>query len=529
MKLHYGFDHIKKRCHPGDILAVRRPAARVRSFEQTLMPKRLVSKQLVEDISDPCVRDALLGIHHGSLQECSLDFGGMNFATSDPDPCRKHDNPLSMFFRVSLQNPMAVKGQASDNKVDWIIGEVVIVELQVLLKCQSDVFVWTEPSDADASLQLLAPGDALVDGLIGFRRDEEKYFFLLELVDLPDAIKIEALRSLKHLMDIAAFAASGNVLSLVNEEAAEQRNVLRILAERRVVDCVADSDAVSEWCLASGVQERLEPVTRCYQAHLACTAQLTLPINDMSVLDLAGLLKSRGWKHQFWDRCQSTSRVPPVNVIGRRPKVWWTYAGKGDGIVNIWYLKVLASVDSLTCTEVPHFESERFYRELLSGKQRKARGMQMISDVGFEFDDFADSEAKRHRSDGHDAGTAGGKGKKHTHSTSDKTHTWGAALLTYSVRKSTGIARYQATCHLVCRHKNLLGKKTPCTRSLDIKGEFTEDIVLRHLRDWICHAKDPSAPTKYSAHLVFYHVDSCKRRGYATHLFGEVVKTYLTF
>ena len=257
--------------------------------------------------------------------------------------------------------------------------------------------------------------------------------------------------------------------------------------------CVGGDEAsISSWQFKRSEFEALEPVVKLTSFKPMVQAQETEKLQDMSVLDLMQQLEKKGWKHEFWSN-RKKERPPPVNV--KRPiLVWYT---KGDQshlenpVVSTKYLLALADIEHVKVDFIAHFEKDGYYKSIFSAEhaQKAAKLVKFDDDVGIGLSDLDDIEPKPKKSklgmkaalQSCASGSAGETSQtkvKRTRTTSSKSFWWGSALFTHST-SSKGMQCFQATCHRVHSHNNLLGRRTGCRKRININGQVTEEVAIR--------------------------------------------------
>jgi len=81
----------------------------------------------------------------------------------------------SVFFKVELKNPQAIKGQQASYATAWGKQDIVVTRLEVLHldAANKDVFVWTEPADMCKDVLVLSPTDDFVRNVMGWMAEPE--------------------------------------------------------------------------------------------------------------------------------------------------------------------------------------------------------------------------------------------------------------------------------------------------------------------------------------------------------------------
>jgi hypothetical protein len=162
--------------------------AKLRHFAEMMAPQRLVTQRLLQEVNCKAVQERLLAFQYdlgnAANGPFSSDLGGLD--AFEEETCTQSGYAKFMFLRLATSRPDLVKGQAFDGEASYVSGESVIVELPMLLRdhLSTTFYLWSEAADTMKSMHLLAPSDELIDELLIFRREEEKFYFLPGLRDL---------------------------------------------------------------------------------------------------------------------------------------------------------------------------------------------------------------------------------------------------------------------------------------------------------------------------------------------------------
>jgi hypothetical protein len=301
------------------------------------------------------------------------------------------------------------------------------------------------------------------------------------------------------LVDQGGFQSSGVVCNLTLPQHGSIHTALLELASIGVTICKTASSDVASWVLHDDAMDMMEPVNRMFDPELMVKPRLDGALEDMTVIDLVGVSKSKGWKLDIWSpRKKSKSPEPllpePVLVVEQRPKKFWTTEPKTDSdelSLGRNYLLALLSLEKISKPEILHLQPETYYKELLgiqverSGKRSQASAA-IESDIGTNIaalEDFRPQKKSRAKpvpgpvllQVGGSSGSGGpqakakAKGQPHKKTKSEKTFEWGAALLTHSVKRN-GTIICQASCHRVKGHANFINKDSTCRKTFTISA-----------------------------------------------------------
>ena len=356
-----------------------------------------------------------------------------------------------------------------------------------------DCFVYTEPADRHQDLQLLASSDGLLSRLQIWTADQEKYYWNASLK--PDEGRHrDCMNAIKVLMDAQAvegtgvFNASSVDVTLVDS--------LKELQRLEVVVRLGGADGeVTSWAIPRSVADTLEPCSRLHSRNFAVlTASKHDVPSEMSIMDLVSALEAQHWTQGLWDTSVA-AKPPPINVKTGRPKRFYVKSDSSNPVLSKAYLQVLLSLSKITCASlVEHFESDTHYKWLLSdGRARKrVRGPPVLLDETAELNALMDGP-RRGRGRGR-GGVSGGRGRGavegRTRGVDPRSHAWGKAYMTYSVKKD-GSEVIQATCHRTHSHPHAPGKpSTVCRQTFTVSGEHTAENCLRLLKMWVGLAPD---------------------------------------
>ena len=446
----------------------------------------------------------------------------------------------SVFFKVELKNPQQIQGQQASYATAWGKQDIVVTRLEVLHLdvANKDVFVWTEPADMCKDVLVLSPTDDFVRHVQGWMADPEKFYFGAEWC-IHSPIR-DALVGLKALVDQGAFQSSGVVCNLTLPQHGSIHTALLELASIGVTICKTASSDVASWVLHDDAMDMMEPVNRMMNSGPMVKPRLDGALEDMTVIDLVGVLKSKGWKLAIWNAPQKgKSQEPllpkPVLVVKQRPKKFWTTEPKTDSdelSLGRNYLLALLSLEKISKPEILHLQPETYYKELLGiqvekkGK-RKQVSTAIESDIGTNIaalDDFRPQKKSRAKpvlgpvpaqvggsssSGGGPQAKAKAKGQPHKKNKSEKTFEWGAALLTHSVKRN-GTIICQASCHRVKGHANFINKDSTCRKTFTISAALSEDDAFRLAKQWVVEAGKYSSRLKHRKYTP--QIEECLSR-----------------
>jgi hypothetical protein len=157
-------------------------------------------------------------------------------------------------------------------------------------------------------------------------------------------------------VDLGALESSNVMWHLDLRDQADLHNALLELSHFGVVICVHVSSIVASWSLKDDAMAMLEPVTRLRKPIHVMTPRLEGPPQDMSIIDLIGLLLSRGFVPGLWQPTKKRKQPPPVLVATQRPKKWW--AKPSAQALSKYYLLALVRLADISSPEVHHLESD---------------------------------------------------------------------------------------------------------------------------------------------------------------------------
>ena len=174
----------------------------------------------------------------------------------------------SVFFKVELKNPQAIKGQESSYATDWGKQDIVVTRLEALHLdvANKDVFVWTEPAELCKDVLVLSPADDFVRHVQGWMADPEKFYFSAEW-RIHSPIR-DALVGLKALVDQGAFQSSGVVCNFTLPQHGSIHTALLELASIGVTICKTASSDVASWVLHDDAMVMMEPVNRMFDQEI---------------------------------------------------------------------------------------------------------------------------------------------------------------------------------------------------------------------------------------------------------------------
>ena len=426
----------------------------------------------------------------------------------------------SVFFKVELKNPQAIKGQQASYATAWGKQDIVVTRLEVLHLdvANKDVFVWTEPADMCKDVLVLSPTDDFVRNVMGWMAEPEKFYFGAEW-RIHSPIR-DALVGLKALVDQGAFQSSGVVCNLTLPQHSSIHTALLELELIGVTICKTASSDVASWVLHDDAMDMMEPVNRMIDPERMLKPRLDGALEDMTVIDLVGVLESKGWKLAIWTppkkgKSPEPLLPKPVLVVEQLPKKFWTTEPKTDSdelSLGRNYLLALLSLEKISKPEVLHLQPETYYKELLGiqvekkGKSKRA-STAIESDIGTNIaalDDFRPQKKSRAKpvpgtapmQVGGSSGSGGpggpqtkakAKGQPHKKTKSEKTFEWGAALLTHSVKRN-GTIICQASCHRFKGHANFINKDSTCRKTFTISAALSEDDAFRLAKQWVVEA-----------------------------------------
>jgi hypothetical protein len=503
--LKYGLNQLRAVGQPGVYLSLKHEhkASMFQSFSDSLRPQVFASSRLLAELSDGAPTDRavnhLAAICSRETPKLESDIGVEGMLGEEE--VRTLSNFKHTFFQVGELNPSSVKGQAALSNMEWSPGELLVTEMALLYadKVGQNAYVWATPCDSFKDIQRLAPETQLVQHTGAWTSTAEKYYY-------HPSFKVEGdfqmiLVAIKRLVDARDAACGANSISIQTDINQELIHALDELARRGVVECSERGQNVSTWGLADGMSDLLEPVVKLHSPKRIMNPRTDISITHMSIIDLVGHLKLT-WTHKIWhpekkSRTSTISESEPAAfvVATASPKIWWTVAGRDT--VSRWYLQALASYDKLQVEEIRHLQNDSYYKQLFGGKlclrDKKRNLLALEDDTGLhELACLLDEPPTKKKPTASDtsglakSAKARAKTKKLGH---EKTHSWGVALITFSI-KNSGVSVWQGTCHRRCGHKPVGGRTGACRKTISITDKVSEETALRRVKFWLAKAGD---------------------------------------
>ena len=453
----YGVEHFKLHASVADVFAVKREHSdfAFRTMTAARNMKTRITDMLAEELRNApdSIMDRVLALQHPAPSGESDVGAAFNHGRQTV-----LDFPYN-YFKIVEKSPGAITSHRSDLKLKLQPGELIVTRLTMLFgdHFAKDVFVWSELEDRKQDIQLLMPEDSLTAHLIGWERDTRKYYYST-MVNVRPALCRLALDVIKLLVEMDAREGNGISFDMTADDRNTYGDVLMELQQQHFVKCIGQTDIVESWVIAEDAFDTIEPVERVYKPTAVVKARLDTPLNQMSVLDLAGLLASRGFRHMTW--LPSGDRADPkhLDVETEEPKLWFTWKPpEQHPPISKFYLMVLASLSHLKTDAVHHFQSDEYYKGLLGKqpleKKRKLDNAFVCADQGIDLDELSlpppRVRARRRVQPLDDEGP--GRGRKRVDTTSKvadpRTHYWGAVLFSYYKKKNRDAQIIQCTCH----------------------------------------------------------------------------------
>jgi hypothetical protein len=215
----------------------------------------------------------------------------------------------------------------------------------------------------------------LQDSLVySFRRD----------VFRDDALPAELSPLLNALLaDLTASSCADSMEVLHGDLANRDRlRLLNLLVDAELVQQDADEGAFSTWHLSPLGKAGLLVGYQLHNARPVTSVRPGILQEDMSLWELSQLLTRRGWRFEAVPGHRKGKLIP---YLPGRERVW--YCGVASLTPRSYFTcLLLEGGGALADTEVPHFKGERYYTDLLAGRnpalrQGRVRGRHPVNVV----------------------------------------------------------------------------------------------------------------------------------------------------
>lgn len=203
---------------------------------------------------------------------------------------------------------------------------------------------------------------ALQDSLVySFRRD----------VFRDDALPVELSPLLNTLLADLTASSSGDRMEVLHGDLAnrDRLRLLNLLVDAELVQQDADEGAFSTWHLSPLGKAGLLVGYQLHNARAVASIRPGILQEDMTLWELSQLLARRGWRFEAVPGHRKGKLIP---YLPGRERVW--YCGVASLSPRSYFTCLLLDGGGTLCDkEVPHFKSERYYTDLIAGRNPALR------------------------------------------------------------------------------------------------------------------------------------------------------------